>query len=201
MQLLFGFGLAWRGDPFKFVAGIIPFGMCFRMSSSLCILNLYRSITFELPLKQILNIYMNKPGFPPKCIQFMHNFSREIFVVFQYSDSLAYFEISNQNNHCLSGSNNYILTQIMDNLLEINTKRLTWKLLQHGKWITHNKLFWECISLLKTHEYRIINIQAIKIDSHKQSRQIIWKYSKKWQRNGDLNKSITWRVTVLGSWL
>jgi len=76
---------------------------------------------------------MNKPGFPPKCVQFMHDFSREIFVVFRYSDSLAYFEISNQNHHCQTGYNYYILTQIIDNLLEINTKRLTWELLQYGE--------------------------------------------------------------------
>ena len=173
------------------------------MSSSLCILpNLYRSITFELPLKGILNIYMNKPCFPPKCVQFMHNFSREIFVVFRYSDSLAYFEISNQNqnHHCQTGYDYYILTQIINNLLEINTKRLTWKLLQYGEYITQNKLLWEGISLLKTHEYMIINIQAIRIESHKPL-QIIWKYTKEWQRNGDLEKSMTWRVNVSGSWL
>jgi hypothetical protein len=39
---------------------------------------------------------------------------------------LAYFEISNQNHHCQTGYNYFILTQIIDNLLEINTKRLTW---------------------------------------------------------------------------
>ena len=43
------------------------------------------------------------------------------------------------------------------------------------------------ISLLKTRKYMIINIQVVRILSHKQSLQIVWKYSKKWQGNGDLN--------------
>ena len=35
------------------------------------------------------------------------------------------------------------------------------------------------ITLLKTCEY-VINIQAVRIESHKQSLQIVRKYSKKW---------------------
>ena len=34
----------------------------------------------------------------------------------------------------------------------------------------------------------IINIQAVRIECHKHSLQIEWKYSKKWQRNGDLKE-------------
>ena len=43
------------------------------------------------------------------------------------------------------------------------------------------------ITLLKTPEYMIINVQAVRIESHKQLLQIVGKYSKKWQKNDDLN--------------
>jgi hypothetical protein len=59
-------------------------------------------------------------------------FSPETFVVFQYSDSLDYFEISNQNLHYQTDNNYDILTQIIDNFLGRNTTRLIWKHLQHG---------------------------------------------------------------------
>ena len=48
-------------------------------------------------------------------------FSRETFTVFQYSDSLAYFEISNQKHHRQTSYKYNILTQIIDNLLARNS--------------------------------------------------------------------------------
>ena len=60
------FGLGWRGDPFKFVANLECVFECLP-----AFVTCKRSITFELPLKGILNIYMNRPVFPPKCLQFM----------------------------------------------------------------------------------------------------------------------------------
>ena len=90
--------------------------------------------------------------------------------------------------HFPATSNCNILTQIIDNLLERNTMRL----LQYGDGIAHMNNFERIeqtlISLLKTRDYMIINIKAVRIESHKQSLQIVWKYSKKWQRNGDLNQ-------------
>ena len=113
-------------------------------------------------------------------------FSYETFAVFRYSDSLAYFDIGNQNHHHQISYNYNILTQITDNLLGRNTS-LTWELLQYGDWKTHTDYFKRVeqmlITLLKTHEYVMINIQAIRIEAHKQSLEIVWKYSKKWQRN------------------
>ena len=53
------------------------------------------------------------------------------------------------------------------------------------------------ITLLKTCEHVIINIQAVRIESHKQLLQTVRKYSKKWQRNDNL-KNMTWRVAVHG---
>ena len=51
-------------------------------------------------------------------------FSCETFTVFQYSDSLAYFEISNQNHRHQTGYNYNILTQVIDNLLGRHTSRV-----------------------------------------------------------------------------
>ena len=43
-------------------------------STNLCkLLNFTRSITFELPLKGILNFYMNSPVFPPNCFQLVYD--------------------------------------------------------------------------------------------------------------------------------
>ena len=144
-----------------------------------------RSITFELPLKGILKIYIYT-----KCFKFVDDSLGNIcsISIFRFT---AYFEISNQNHHHQIGYNNNILTQIINNLLERNTMRLTWKLLLHGDWITQMDYFERVeqmiITLFKTRDFVIINIQAVRIESHKQSLQIVWKYSKKWQKNGDLN--------------
>ena len=86
-----------------------------------------RSITFELPLKGILNIYMNIPVFPHEMLSICGQFSLETFTVF-----LAYFEISNQKHHSQTGYNYNILIRIIDNLLGRNTTRITWKFLQYG---------------------------------------------------------------------
>ena len=52
---------------------IILFGMCSGKSSNLSKpLTCTRSITSRLPLKGILNMYMNSPVFPPKWFQFVH---------------------------------------------------------------------------------------------------------------------------------
>ena len=119
-------------------------------------------------------------------------FSRKKIVVFRFSNSLASFEISNQNHHRQACYNYNILTQIIGNLLGKNTTWLTWKFLQYGDWITHMDYFKRVeqmlITLLKTHEYVMINIQAIRVVSHKHSLQIVWKQSNKWQRNCDLKE-------------
>ena len=70
-------------------------------------------------------------------------------------------------------------------MLGRNTTRFTWKLLQYGDYFEREEQM--LITLFKTHEYVMINIHALRIESHKQSLKIVWKYSKKWQRNGDLN--------------
>ena len=98
-----------------------------------------RPITFESPLKGILNIYINIPVFSQKMLSIRGWISRETFAVFQYSDSLAYFEISNPNHHCQTGYNYNILTWIIKNLLGRNTMRLTWKHLLNNS----HRLFWE----------------------------------------------------------
>ena len=68
MHVLYGLTCCEEGGLFKFVADKIPFGMCYQMSSSLWyFLTCKRSKTFELPLKGILNIYMNRLVYPPKC--------------------------------------------------------------------------------------------------------------------------------------
>ena len=108
--------------------------------------------------------------FPPKKLSIHGHFSCETYVVFQYSDSLAYFENSNHNHHHQTGYKYNILTQIIDNLLGRNTTRLTWKLLQTDYFERVEQML---IILLKTHEYMIINIQLIRIESHKQPLQII----------------------------
>ena len=90
-----------------------------------------RSITFELLLKGILNIYMKDQFFLRNAFNSWTIFLGT-FAVFRNSDSLACYEISNQNHHRQTGYNYNILTQIFDNFLERNTTRLTWKLLQYG---------------------------------------------------------------------
>ena len=131
-----------------------------------------------------------------------------------------YFEISNQNHHHQTApatSNCNIFTQKSYNLLERNTIGYTWELLQYGDWITHSDYFERVeqtlISLLKACNYMIINVQVVRIESHKHSLEIVWKYSKKWQRSGDLKDKACechgilpigkWGecVNVKGSWL
>ena len=111
----------------------------------------------------------------------------------------SYFEISNQNHHRQTGYNCNIFTQISTNLLGRNTMRLTWKLLQYGDCIVHTDYFERVeqmlITLLKTRKYLIINIQVVRIESHKHSLQIVWEYSKKGQKNGDLKE--IWQSTWL----
>ena len=48
---------------------------------------------------------------------------------------------------------------------------MPWKLLQYGDYF--EKVEKMLISLLKTRDYMIINIQAVKMESHKQSIQIV----------------------------
>jgi hypothetical protein len=57
----------------------------------------------------------------------MDGFLLKTCAVFQYSDSLTYFEISNQNHDHQTGYNYNILTQIINNFLGRNTTILTWK--------------------------------------------------------------------------
>jgi hypothetical protein len=68
-----------------------------------------------------MTIYMKRPAFPAKCIQFIRGFSRKKSVVFWYEDSLANFDISTQNHHHQTGYNCNVLTQIIVNLLVRNT--------------------------------------------------------------------------------
>ena len=123
MHLLYGFTRGEEETSNK-VANILLFGMCF---DNLCT----RSETFKLPLRGIMNIY-EYSSFSPEIISSSGRFSRETCAVFLYSDSVAYFEINNQNHHRQKSYNYNTLFRIIDNLLERNTTRLTWKLPQYG---------------------------------------------------------------------
>ena len=83
--------------------------------------NYYKVSNFWFITKRTWTNYMKWPVFPAKCIQFN---SRKKSVVFWYSDSLAYFDISNQNYHHQTGYNCDVLTWIIINLLVRNKTRL-----------------------------------------------------------------------------
>jgi len=136
------FCMVWPGVN-RGLADIILFGIFFVMSTkSRKPVTCTRSITFVLLLKGILNIYMNRAVFPAKCIQFMDASLVKKIVVFWFSNSLASFEISNQNHHHQTGYNCNVLTRIINNLFGRNTMRL------HGTpkiWGLNNShgLFWD----------------------------------------------------------
>ena len=131
-------------------------------------------------------MYMNSPLFSPKCFQFV---DASLMKHLQYFDIPIHLPtlrlaIRTITVKLVSANSNYnVFTQIIDNLLGRNIMRGTWKLLQNGDWITHTDYFDGVeqmqISLLKTHEYVIIYIQAVRVESHKYSLQIVRKYSKK----------------------